>query len=62
MDRQSLDELMNKYTGILSTMLIFSFLSILFLYNTEPLVVNLLVVSTIIVVIIMLHHMIYLKN
>jgi putative effector of murein hydrolase len=62
MDRQSLDELMNKYTGILSTMLIFSFLSILFLYNTEPLVVNLLVVSTIIVVIIMLHHMVYLKN
>ena len=62
MNKQSLDELMNKYTGILSTMLIFSFLSILFLYNTEPLVVNLLVVSTIIVVIIMLHHMVYLKN
>ena len=53
---------MNKYTGILSTMLIFSFLTILFLYNTEPLIVNLIVVSTIIVVIIMLHHMSYLKN
>ena len=53
---------MNKYTGILTTMLIFSFLAIMFLYNTEPLIVNLLVISTIIVVIIMLHHMSYLKN
>lgn len=53
---------MNKYTIILSTMLIFSFLSILFLYTTEPLVVNLIVVSTIIVVLVMLHHMKYLKN